>query len=190
VAVDGVCGAPAAVADATPCDDGSEETENDVCTSGVCGGTPTEAPVPAPADASATCLAGSDTGNTAETDENCTARGLVEATCDAEGDATVCAYTAAVCVDDGNDCTTNTATDGVCSGAVNVADETDCDDGDEATSGDVCTAGVCAGTVVDVPPTTPTDGTDAATEAASSEDTSPASHAQVFAALASAFLLL
>merc|ERR1719361_2848643 len=101
------------------------------------------------ADSNATCLAG--TGATL-TDEECTARGIVDAaTCDEETDGTVCAYVEAVCDDDdGNACTTNSATNGVCA-VTNVADDTVCDDGEEATDGDVCTGGVCAGTPTPAP---------------------------------------
>jgi hypothetical protein len=190
VAADGVCAAPVNVAADTPCDDGDADTENDVCTSGTCAGT---AVTEAPTSTNATCLAGSDGsdgGNTAETDENCTARGITNAaTCDEEGTGLVCAYTEAVCVDDGNVCTTaSTATDGVCSAVTNVEDDTECDDNDATTTNDVCTGGVCAGS--DEPAVTEPAEPAGTPSPSGDEQTSTASHAQVFAALASAFLLL
>ena len=48
--------------------------------------------------------------------------------------------------DDGNMCTDDTCTTGVCT----VTNSTStCDDGDECTESDVCTVGTCAGTAVD-----------------------------------------
>merc|ERR1719478_235228 len=92
----------------------------------------------------ATCLAG--TGGSAETNENCTARGITEALCQTEGDATVCQWTAANC-DTGDACTESVDTDGVCGAATNAADGTTCDDGNENTT-DVCASGVCESTAM------------------------------------------
>lgn len=125
------------------CDDGDLCTQNDVCSDGVCGGTPMDC------DDSNVCTQDScvegecryefvakpcDDGDACTVDDVC-----VEGSCQAG--------TPVVCEDDGNPCTDEVCSDGVCGATYNTAP---CDDGDACTTGDVCAEGVCsAGEPVD-----------------------------------------
>ena len=61
--------------------------------------------------------------------------------------------------DDGNDCTTDTCTEGVCTFTPDCTDDADCDDGDACTTG-VCTAEGCC----EYTPITCDDGNDCTTD--------------------------
>ncbi len=137
------------------CEDGDLCTWNDVCTAGVCDGTP--------ADCSSlddTCNAGTCNPATGECEAVPTNEG---GPCDDADPCTendtcssgVCAgtsipgcincYTDPEC-DDGNVCTSDACIGGACQYTYLTSS---CNDGNRCTLNDVCSAGVCAGTPVD-----------------------------------------
>jgi uncharacterized delta-60 repeat protein len=127
------------------CDDGDKCTTNDVCTNGVCAGTPVVC------NDNNVCT-GPDHCNSAT--GLCVFPPLTGAACDDNKPCTindVCAN--GTCagipkqIDDGNVCSTD-ACDPVTGNVTHtpVANGTPCDDGNPATINDVCTNGTCAGT--------------------------------------------
>lgn len=152
----GVCNAESGACEAIPlddgiaCDDASACTTEDVCSAGVCAGTPLDCSglsdgcnVGVCDVVDGVCVAAPvDDGTACSDDDACTV-----------GDACragACAGTALDCSGDDGACTTGTCNPdtGACE-AVPFDDGTPCDDLDGCTTADVCTAGACAGTDLD-----------------------------------------
>jgi hypothetical protein len=131
----------------TLCDDGDKCTTNDVCTNGVCAGTPVVCndnnvcTGPDHCDsATGLCVFPLLTGTTCDDGDKCTTNDVC-----ANG---VCAGTAIVC-NDNNVCTGPDHCDpatGLC--VYPPLTGTACDDGNKCTTNDVCANGVCAGTAI------------------------------------------
>ncbi|HYC53676.1 MAG TPA: hypothetical protein VEL28_01885 [Candidatus Binatia bacterium] len=145
----GLCEA-SPVADPTGCNDGLACTENDVCTGGVCAGTPTDCSGLTNQCSTGVCNVisglcqavpvgngtGCNDGSPCTTDDVCSAGS--------------CTGTPVDCSSAGDQCNTGScnAVTGLCESRA-VTDGNGCDDGLACTTGDVCTGGVCAGTAVD-----------------------------------------
>ncbi|MEO2136289.1 MAG: hypothetical protein ABGY28_02370, partial [bacterium] len=145
----GVCSNPNA-ADGTSCNDGQFCNAGETCSSGVCGG-----------GAATDCSGSADqcnTGSCNETSNACEAAPVANGTtCD---DAAFCTTdetctagacdggTATDCSGSSDQCNTGNCneTSNSCEGVASN-EGGGCDDGDPATSNDVCTAGTCSGTI-------------------------------------------
>jgi len=155
------------VADGTTCNDWNACTLNDVCTSGICSGTPKSC------DDGNVCttdycnvatgvcyhqnnIAACDDGNACTIDDKCSNKVCQPGTPKICNDNNICTTdtcnTATGCVftnntvscDDGNICTSNDkCSNGVCKGTNNTAS---CNDNNACTSNDKCSSGTCKGT--------------------------------------------
>ncbi|MBC8293446.1 MAG: hypothetical protein H8E45_09820, partial [Proteobacteria bacterium] len=149
----GVCSDPA-TGDGTACDDGDPATTSDVCTGGVCSGVDLCAAV--------TCTASDqchDVGTCAPSTGACSDPASANGTACDDGDPVTTGDECVGGVCGGTDlCATVTCTasdqchvagscdqaTGLCSDPI-AGNGTGCDDGDPATTSDVCTGGVCSG---------------------------------------------
>lgn len=116
--------------DGDQCDDGNAATTNDVCTNHVCAGT-----APQCDHTTDLCCTAQDQYAAAGTD--CTDASNAAGTCD--GMSTTCTPIPVVCTSTDACCDTSVA------GGQWKSDGTQCDDGNAATTNDVCTNHACAG---------------------------------------------